>query len=66
MIQKISANSVPDHRAVSYINTTVADDGTITFENDGNGIDVAKHPSLAKRPDRCTADRARPRTVLAR
>ena len=44
MIQKISANSVPDHRAVSYIDTTVADDGTITFENDGNGIDVAKHP----------------------
>ena len=44
MIQKISSNSVPDHRAVSYIETTIDDDGTITFANDGNGIDVAKHP----------------------
>ena len=44
MIQKMSDNSVPDHRAVSYIETTISDDGTITFENDGNGIDIAKHP----------------------
>ena len=44
MNQKIADNSVPDHRAVSYIDTTISDDGTITFENDGNGIDVAKHP----------------------
>jgi DNA topoisomerase-2 len=29
---------------VTYIDTTVADDGTITMANDGNGIDVAKHP----------------------
>ena len=24
--------------------TTVEDDGTIIFSNDGNGIDIAKHP----------------------
>ena len=29
---------------VSYINTHVATDGMITLSNDGNGIDVAKHP----------------------
>jgi DNA topoisomerase II len=44
MIQKVAANSVPDHRPVSHIETTIADDGTITIENDGDGIDVAKHP----------------------
>jgi DNA topoisomerase II len=44
MIQKISTNSVPDHRPVSHIETTISEDGTITIENDGDGIDVAKHP----------------------
>ena len=29
---------------VTYIETTVGEDGTITITNDGNGIDVAKHP----------------------
>ena len=29
---------------VSYINTNVAEDGLITLSNDGNGIDIAKHP----------------------
>jgi DNA topoisomerase-2 len=29
---------------VSYINTHVAQDGLITLSNDGNGIDIAKHP----------------------
>jgi len=29
---------------VSYINTTVSEDGLITLSNDGNGIDIAKHP----------------------
>lgn len=33
-----------DKRCVSYIETTISDDGVITFKNDGNGIDVAKHP----------------------
>ena len=29
---------------VSFIKTTIGEDGTITLSNDGNGIDVAKHP----------------------
>ena len=29
---------------VSYINTHIAEDGLITLSNDGNGIDIAKHP----------------------
>ena len=31
-------------KCVSYINTTITEDGMITFENDGNGIDIEKHP----------------------
>jgi DNA topoisomerase-2 len=31
-------------KCVSYIQTTISDDGEITFENDGNGIDIEKHP----------------------
>ena len=33
-----------EKKFVTFIETTVADDGTITMTNDGNGIDVAKHP----------------------
>jgi len=33
-------NSIP----VSYIDVSIADDGTITMINDGNGIDVVQHP----------------------
>ena len=40
MIQSSSISKKP----VTYINTTIAEDGTITIENDGNGIDIAKHP----------------------
>ena len=29
---------------VSKINISISEDGTITMRNDGNGIDVAKHP----------------------
>jgi len=35
---------VLDKRLVSNISVTVGEDGTIVMENDGNGIDVAKHP----------------------
>ena len=44
MIQRHSED--PDGtKLVSYINVDVNPaDGTITMENDGNGIDVAKHP----------------------
>ena len=44
MIQKSTTNTVPDHRCVSYIDISITDDGTIVMENDGDGIDVAKHP----------------------
>ena len=30
---------------VSYIDTDISEDGTITMTNDGNGIDIAKHPT---------------------
>jgi DNA topoisomerase-2 len=33
-----------DKRYVSYIETSIAQDGTIMMANDGNGIDIAKHP----------------------
>ena len=39
-----TADTASDKKCVSYIETTIDEDGTITFENDGNGIDVAKHP----------------------
>lgn len=32
------------YKSVSYINTSITDDGLITFENDGNGIDIELHP----------------------
>ena len=33
-----------NNHEVSYINISIEDDGTIEMINDGNGIDVAKHP----------------------
>lgn len=43
MIQKHKTDEAAN-KLVSYINVDIGDDGTITMENDGNGIDVAKHP----------------------
>ena len=40
MIQSKAENK----KVVSAIETTISADGLITIENDGNGIDVAKHP----------------------
>lgn len=40
MIQSKAA----DKKVVSYIDTTISADGTITITNDGNGIDIEKHP----------------------
>ena len=45
MIQKTKTD--PDDKKtklVTYINIDVLADGTIVMENDGNGIDIAKHP----------------------
>ena len=33
-----------EHQPVTYIDIGISPDGTITMTNDGNGIDVAKHP----------------------
>jgi len=33
-----------DKHFVSFIKTDIKEDGTITITNDGNGIDIAKHP----------------------
>jgi DNA topoisomerase-2 len=33
-----------DKKYVTYIDTTISEDGVITITNDGNGIDIAKHP----------------------
>ena len=37
-------DEVPNSLPVSYIDISISDDGTITMTNDGNGIDVEKHP----------------------
>lgn len=33
-----------EKKFVTYINTNIEEDGTITLSNDGNGIDIEKHP----------------------
>lgn len=43
VIRMIQSNLM-DKKFVTYIDTTIGEDGTITMANDGNGIDVAKHP----------------------
>ena len=40
MIQSTAENK----KCVSYISIEISGEGEITFENDGDGIDVAKHP----------------------
>jgi len=43
-VVRMIQSPILDKQFVSYIKTTIADDGTITLSNDGNGIDIAKHP----------------------
>ena len=43
VIRMIHSNLL-DKKFVTYIDTHILEDGSITFENDGNGIDIAKHP----------------------
>ena len=43
VIRMIQSTST-DKKFVSYIDITISEDGTITLANDGNGIDIAKHP----------------------
>ena len=41
---RMNQSVAEDKKLVSFIDTEIAPDGTITFINDGNGIDVVKHP----------------------
>ena len=43
VVRMQSSQNTGDHQ-VSKIEVDISDDGTITLLNDGNGIDVAKHP----------------------
>jgi DNA topoisomerase-2 len=43
-VVRMIQSPLSDKKYVSYIDTTISEDGVITITNDGNGIDVAKHP----------------------
>jgi DNA topoisomerase-2 len=43
-VVRIINSNLLDKKYVTYIETDIAEDGTITLTNDGNGIDIAKHP----------------------
>ena len=43
-MSKLIADKTPGACPVTNIGVTIADDGTITMLNDGNGVDVEKHP----------------------
>jgi DNA topoisomerase-2 len=43
VVRMIQSNNI-DKKFVTFIDTNISEDGTITITNDGNGIDVAKHP----------------------
>jgi len=43
-VMRMIQSPILDKKFVSYINANVEADGTIILSNDGNGIDIAKHP----------------------
>ncbi|OUU55508.1 MAG: hypothetical protein CBC12_00360 [Candidatus Puniceispirillum sp. TMED52] len=43
-VMRMIQSPILDKRFVSYINANIEEDGTIILSNDGNGIDIAKHP----------------------
>ena len=43
-VVRMNQSSAPNKRVVTYIAVDIAEDGLITITNDGNGIDIAKHP----------------------
>ena len=43
VLRMIHSNNV-EKKFVTYISTEIGEDGMITLTNDGNGIDIAKHP----------------------
>jgi DNA topoisomerase-2 len=43
-VVRMIQSSSESKKLVTFIETAISPDGVITFSNDGNGIDVAKHP----------------------
>jgi len=43
-ILRMIHSPILDKKFVTGIQISISEDGTITMENDGNGIDIAKHP----------------------
>ena len=43
-VVRMKQSPLSDKKWVSYINVSVSADGTITMVNDGDGLDIAKHP----------------------
>jgi DNA topoisomerase II len=43
-VVRMIQSTMLEKKFVTYIDTTISEDGSITILNDGNGIDVAKHP----------------------
>ena len=43
-VVRMIQSPLSDKKYVTYIDTTITGDGMITISNDGNGIDIAKHP----------------------
>jgi DNA topoisomerase-2 len=45
-VARMSASNQPDKKQVTYIDVEIdPTDGTITMTNDGDGLDIAKHPT---------------------
>lgn len=43
-VVRMIQSPLSDKKYVTFIDTTITEDGLITISNDGNGIDIAKHP----------------------
>jgi DNA topoisomerase-2 len=43
-VVRMIQSTMLEKKFVTFIETSIADDGSITMTNDGNGIDIAKHP----------------------
>jgi len=43
-VVRMNQSTASDKRVVTYIAVDITEDGLITITNDGNGIDIAKHP----------------------
>ena len=43
-VVRMIKSTAKDKKCVTHIEISISDDGVITMQNDGNGIDIAKHP----------------------